>query len=272
MQPGPGNPPPQRFLGQLRRETRRRILGLGRLRTYGPGDPIARQGEVGDIVYLLLRGHAKISAATEEGRSVLLAIRGSGDLLGVLELLRPHTWQHNVVSVDAVQAVAIGAERLRRFVERDSETALAVSGYLARLLRESEQRFIEAATHSARQRLSRVLSDLADQYGRVEGGRVRIDVDLTQGELASLIAASEPTVHRELGFLRRRGIVEPGYRRIVVLDLPALRRVAVPGTPAVAPVQPAVTTRRAASRAVPAGSATVPAEAATIAPSTRNRR
>jgi CRP-like cAMP-binding protein len=60
-----------------------------------------------------------------------------------------------------------------------------------------------------------VLVELAGAYGDESG---EIDVPLTQPELAALVGAAEPTVHRALANLRKERIVVTGYRRIVVCD------------------------------------------------------
>ena len=49
---------------------------------------------------------------------------------------------------------------------------------------------------------------------------------LTQPELAALVGAAEPTVHKALAKLRRRGLIVTGYRQMTVLDLAELRATA----------------------------------------------
>jgi CRP/FNR family cyclic AMP-dependent transcriptional regulator len=59
------------------------------------------------------------------------------------------------------------------------------------------------------------------------GGEGRVDVAVTQEELASWAGASREAVSKALQVLRTLGCVETGRRRIVVLDEAALRRRAV---------------------------------------------
>ena len=72
-------------------------------------------------------------------------------------------------------------------------------------------------------RLALVLNHLVETYGRRCAEGVRIDVPLSQPELASLIGASEPSLHRALTELRARHVIGTRYRRLVVHDVAALR-------------------------------------------------
>jgi CRP/FNR family transcriptional regulator, cyclic AMP receptor protein len=74
--------------------------------------------------------------------------------------------------------------------------------------------------------LARVLVELARSYGVRRGDLLHIGVSLTQPELAALVGAAEPTVHRALTEFRRDGVIETGYRRTVVRDWTTLRQAA----------------------------------------------
>jgi CRP/FNR family cyclic AMP-dependent transcriptional regulator len=74
-------------------------------------------------------------------------------------------------------------------------------------------------------RVRRILADLVDRFSVPDprGGR-RIDVDLTQEELASLAFTSRGVVAAVLRDLRDRGVVSTGRRQLVVTDPKALLR------------------------------------------------
>ncbi len=72
-------------------------------------------------------------------------------------------------------------------------------------------------------RLSSILDYLAQTYGRPCSEGTRIEVPLSQQELASLVGTSEPSLHRALARLRQEDLIITRYREIVVRDLKALR-------------------------------------------------
>jgi len=53
-----------------------------------------------------------------------------------------------------------------------------------------------------------------------------IAVVITQSELAGLIGASEPTVHKAIRALRDAQVIGTGYGRMVIEDIVTLRQIA----------------------------------------------
>ena len=90
-------------------------------------------------------------------------------------------------------------------------------------LRWATERQTEFAAFPAEIRLARVLVDIAWSCGQPTEEGLTIAVALSQPELATMIGASEATVQKVLRELRENGIIRTGYRRITVVDLPALR-------------------------------------------------
>jgi CRP-like cAMP-binding protein len=118
-----------------------------------------------------------------------------------------------------------------RFLVQYPDAAVAVVRSVGGKLRWATQRRIDFSGLEVRLRLARVLVELASAYGLETAGGVEIAVALAQPELAALVGAAEPTVHKALADFRRRRIIVTGYRCIRVVDLPALRVIAGHGKP-----------------------------------------
>jgi CRP-like cAMP-binding protein len=72
-----------------------------------------------------------------------------------------------------------------------------------------------------------LLLRLAERFGRPEaGGSVRIELPLSQDDLAGLVLTTRRTVGRVLELWRQRGWVRTGRRYVVLLDPAALGRLA----------------------------------------------
>jgi CRP-like cAMP-binding protein len=78
-------------------------------------------------------------------------------------------------------------------------------------------------------RLARVLSELARKNSRSTSAGIELGYALTQSELAAMVGVSEPSVQRALRILRDSGVLTTGYRRIIIRDMSALKRIAGPG-------------------------------------------
>jgi CRP-like cAMP-binding protein len=76
--------------------------------------------------------------------------------------------------------------------------------------------------------MARVLLELKAAHGIPMREGFAIDVALTQPELAALVGVTEPTIHRVLTTLRRDGVLDTGYRSILILDERRLEGLAQP--------------------------------------------
>jgi CRP/FNR family transcriptional regulator, cyclic AMP receptor protein len=206
------------FLGGLPASTRAAMLGLGTPRWYDPGRILLREGEWGSHVLLLVTGFVKVTAISPEGYLSLLSIRTGGDLVGELASLDGESRVATVTAAGRVLARVVGQAAFRRCLTEYPDAALAVSGSVGAKLRWATRRRIDFGGREVHVRLARVLVELAATYGTEGSAGTVIEVPLSQPELAALVGAAEPTVHRALAALRREEVVATGYRRIVVCD------------------------------------------------------
>ena len=77
--------------------------------------------------------------------------------------------------------------------------------------------------HDVPGRLARKLLELAQGYGRVTSDGVKIDMTLTQSDLASLIGATRESTNKALGNFKRSGIIRMEQTQITIVDPEALR-------------------------------------------------
>jgi CRP/FNR family cyclic AMP-dependent transcriptional regulator len=83
---------------------------------------------------------------------------------------------------------------------------------------------VEFGTSDTIGRVAARLVELAERYGRPSEHGVRIDLPITQEELASWVGSSREGVNKALHTLRGLHWVETERRSITVLDVEALRR------------------------------------------------
>ena len=82
------------------------------------------EGEASDHVIVLLVGRAKVSSYTAEGKEVVLAVRGPGDLLGELSAFDGEPALATVSALEPIEALIIPSERFTRFLEDHPRLAI----------------------------------------------------------------------------------------------------------------------------------------------------
>jgi CRP/FNR family cyclic AMP-dependent transcriptional regulator len=217
---------PLTFLDALGDDDRRTLRARGTMRRFSRGTALAHAGQVPDRVMVLMAGHVKLTRVTDEGREVLLAIRGAGDLIGEQGAIDGEPRSASIVALDAVEALALPPDDFLGFVTRTPEASLYVMRMLAERLRDADGKRVEYAAQDVVGRLAARLCELSERFGDAEPGaaEARIDLALTQEDLASWTGASREAVSRALQQMRSLGWVTTERRAITVHDRDALRR------------------------------------------------
>jgi CRP-like cAMP-binding protein len=154
---------------------------------------------------------------------VTLGYVGPGQVFGELGAFGDHPRESFAVA-------ALGST-VRRFTRRGFDQLL--SGYTPRLMRvtrqiaerlkRAESRVEHLVFDDARSRLIAMLLELADDFGKNAGERTKLEICLSQSELASLICATRQTVNATLTELRGAGLVSQEAGLLVLPSRAALR-------------------------------------------------
>jgi CRP-like cAMP-binding protein len=105
----------------------------------------------------------------------------------------------------------------------DVPGAVAMLSALARRLRRTDAQVEEIGYLELDARLARAILRLAEEHGTTEGEAVRIDLPLTQTDLAALVGATRPRVNLLLGAYQDAGLMRLAGRSLILLDMTGFR-------------------------------------------------
>ncbi|MEV7041405.1 Crp/Fnr family transcriptional regulator [Amycolatopsis sp. NPDC051061] len=202
------------------------LLGVGVERRFQPGEVLVLEGDLTTHVMVLLSGCVKVTATTADGGRALLAVRLPGELIGELAGLDGGPRSATVTAVGLVNTRVMTQAVFQTFLKEHPDAGVALSRSVAAKLRWATDRRIDFSGYDVPIRVARVLATLVLSHGTRTARGWEIGFPMSQPELAALIGAAEPTVHKSLTELRRKSVLETGYRKMTILDLPRLRRLA----------------------------------------------
>ncbi len=172
---------------------------------------------------IVLTGRVKLVASGAEGRDVVLAIRGPGELIGEMAALGGIRRTATAIAVDDVEVGYLDARGLRDFLNEHSAAALVLVRMVIRRWADADRDRISLATQDSVGRLASRLLELGEHHGAQTEHGVRIELSLSQDELASWTGATRETVSRALRLMRGLGWIATDHRAITILDVTALR-------------------------------------------------
>lgn len=221
--------PPNSLLGRLREGPRRELLNLGTIVRYTGDREIITQGAKDTHLFLLLDGAVKVLTTDETGDTAVLSIRTAGDVIGEMAALDHKPRSATVVTCGDVIAKLITSSELHSFLHRRNDAFIELIGTLNDDLRWSYSRRRDFMSHTAAERIARVLVELLQTHGRRETAGWTLGIPLTKVELASMVGLKPRTAEKAFSDLRKAGVVVSHLRRdVLVPDLDALRKIAGP--------------------------------------------
>lgn len=192
-------------------------------RRFREGEAIFQQGDPGQMLYLVESGQVRIYVQDEEGQETSVTLCGPGDMFGELAVIDGLPRSASAVAMDRTVVHILSRDRFREHMRRSPQLALNFMKTLSVRVRYSTQQVSSLTLLDTPGRLARKLLELARDHGQVEPTGVRINLTLTQSDLASLIGATRESVNKALGAFRRQGLIltQPGH--IIIVEPDALR-------------------------------------------------
>lgn len=215
------------FLEMLEPEQAEHLRSRGVVRSYPTGTALFHQGQQSDRVFVLLEGRVKLFCLAEGGLEILVAVRGPGDLLGELSAIDGQPRSATGIALDDVDALVVPPRDFTALFEQHPSAALAIARILGWRLRDADRKRVEFAAQDSVGRLASRLVELLDRFGEPVEDGVRIDVPISQDELAGWTGCSRDAITKALHTMRKLGWLETGRRTILVKDLDALKDRAV---------------------------------------------
>jgi CRP/FNR family cyclic AMP-dependent transcriptional regulator len=188
------------------------------------GQILFHEGEPGDSLYIVLSGKVKLGRRASDGRENLVAVMGPADQFGELSLFDPGPRTATAVVVTDGRVARLPKAALQKWVEERPQIAMQLLRVIARRLRRTNTTLADLIFVDVPGRVAKQLLQLAQRFGSVEGGQLRVTHDLTQEELAQLVGASRETVNKALADFAGRGWLRLEGKSVVILDRERLSR------------------------------------------------
>jgi CRP/FNR family transcriptional regulator, cyclic AMP receptor protein len=199
---------------------------LGRPGEFRAGGVLCTEGQQSADLFVLITGWVKILSAAGNGRELLLALRGQGDVVGEIAGERDGFRTATVKAAGLVSSLIVPYDTFTQFLSAHPGADRAYRHAITQRWSEAAGMLYSRSVHSAPQRLAALLVDLAERHGTPGKGGTLITIPLSQEEIASLIGASRATVTRALSDWRHRGLISTNRRHLTITNTTPLNRIA----------------------------------------------
>jgi CRP/FNR family transcriptional regulator, cyclic AMP receptor protein len=208
------------LFGGLDDEARRALWATMRRRRFARGDIIFHEGDPGDSLHHIVKGHVSLKTSTPQGDQAILRVLGPDGIVGDFALISPAPRAATVTALEPTETMMLDRESFAALRKaHPSVNDFLINASVAEVRRLSAA-LVEALYLPVETRVMRRVHELVELY---RGGET-ICVPLGQDEIAQLAGVTRQTVNKVLAKAQHDGVLHVERGRLLILDPDEIRR------------------------------------------------
>jgi len=206
------------------------LAQIATLRRLEDDQILFQQGDEGDALFAVVEGLVRISVIGRGGKSFTLGLMEPGDVFGEIALLDGLSRTASAEAAASSVLLVIERTPFLASLERDGRLARHIIELLCDRLRENTDRLSEFAFLDLGARLASKLQALAIAHGHETKEGMRIELKLSQTELAEMLGVTREAINKQLKAWSKGNLVRVERGFITVIDRTRLAALARPET------------------------------------------
>ena len=208
--------------------TRERLAGISRERNWNDGEVLLHAGEVPRWIIGLEQGRLRVARIRLNGAEDLRKGVRPGGTLGLVAVVAQKPFPFSVTANGACRTRLYDSQKVLELMRDDGAVALDLARSLALWAAELEEASLEDRDENLFERIRSVLERLhvLGAGRQVANG---FSLRVSQYDLACMVGSSRQYVNLQLRRMQELGVVQLGYRSIILLQPPNAESVARSG-------------------------------------------
>jgi len=187
--------------------------------------PVYLQGDPSENLYFLKEGRVKISRLDESGKEITLTLLEPGEIFGELGLFDDSPRETTAVALEDSLICMMRRGDFEKMIADRSDLSFKLSKLMGLRLRQIENRIEELMFRDVPSRLARLILRLVDQHPREMRRGLRINIKLSQQELANLIGATREMTSSVLNSFKKSGLIDIEQKYIYIVNRKKLEKI-----------------------------------------------
>lgn len=202
----------------------RELMSLAKRRTFRNNEVIFHREDPGQVLYVIKEGKVKISLISPDGQEISLVVFGKGECFGEFAILDGLPRSADAVALEKVECYTLQRSDFHNAIMKNPKIAIQIIEVLTKRLRITDQMVEDLIFLDVYGRVAKKLLELADTHGTKVDDGTRIDVRLTQQELASMVGASRESVNKVMGYFTDKNLISTDKHKITLHRISELKR------------------------------------------------
>jgi CRP/FNR family transcriptional regulator, dissimilatory nitrate respiration regulator len=194
-------------------------------RSYTKGQTIFSEGDEGTGFYAIVSGRVKIFKLSPEGKEQILHIFGPRDIFGEVAVFTGHGYPAYAEAYTPCSLLFFPKNAFIELIRKDPSMALNMLAVLSLRLRRFAALIEDLSLKEVPGRLAAYLLYLSKTSRNADD----LELDISKGQLASLLGTIPETLSRILGKMNQQGYIRTEKSHINIIDRSGLEEIATEG-------------------------------------------
>ncbi len=194
-------------------------------RSYKKGQVIFSEGDEGTGFYAITSGRVKIFKLSPEGKEQTLHMMGPGEIFGEVPVFTGHGYPAYAEAQLQCSLLYFPRSAFIELIRKDPSLSLNMLAVLSWRLRKFTALIEDLSLKEVPGRLAAYLLYLS----RKSGSEDEFDLDISKGQLASLLGTIPETLSRIIGKMSRQGLISSEGSRIRIMNRATIEEIANEG-------------------------------------------
>ncbi len=188
------------------------------------GEIIFKEGDTVNGIYCIKDGVCKLIKLSANGKDHIVKLVTKGELLGQRSMISEEPVNLSAVALDDMQVCFIPKSEVMGYFDKNNKFSMNVMKTICGDLKEADDQMVNLAQKTVKERLAETLLYLHDTFGT--NGDASLKVQLSRDDLASMIGTATESCIRLLSDFKKLGLIELSGKKIILLDLSKLKKLA----------------------------------------------
>ncbi|HIJ38796.1 MAG TPA: Crp/Fnr family transcriptional regulator [Rhodospirillaceae bacterium] len=176
------------------------------------------KGDVGERLYLVVKGLIRITTISVDGRESILNLVGPGKIFGEIAVLDGGLRTADAIAVEDSELLSIERKDLMLFLHQSPHCCIRMLAACASRMRWISSLLEDTHFLDLPARLAKRLLLLARSFGQPVANGIRIDIRLSQQDLANHLNVSRESINKLINNWEQQGLVQTGRGKIFIVD------------------------------------------------------
>lgn len=215
------------LFGELSSDEIDTLIHFARTERYPAGEEIYAKGSPGESMMAVLRGTAKMTSVSRDGKEIVLNIMHPGEIFGEIALLDGGARSADAIAMTDCEILILLRRDFMPILKKRADICLILMGILCQRLRQTSEQVEDVLFRHLESRVAKSLLHLAHTTSLQGVSGVPVELHVSQQQLGSMAGGTRESVNKIEQSWRKEGWIERNKGVIVLRDVDAIERLVV---------------------------------------------